>query len=186
MSVALVTYISFAQLGCQLGSQVKANKNYTTLIVTPDTGVADGVTSIIITVIVKDKNDHPIDGKRVELSVSGSNDTVHYETYNGNGTPNFTASGIVRATLTSTSAGLKTITAKIGDFLGDFTLTKTVLFEKASCSTQIFLPPQPFSNDDLNALYHVGNSVITGDFNGDGRSDVVAGAADVGRESTFY
>jgi protocatechuate 3,4-dioxygenase beta subunit len=71
-------------------------------------GVADGSTSLTITVTLEDAAGNPVPGQAVTVSVSGSGNTLSPAT----GTSS--ASGVFQTSLRSTTAETKTITATIG------------------------------------------------------------------------
>ena len=87
--------------------------------------VADGTASSTITITLMDPNFNPVPGQTVTLSVSGTGNTVSTP-------PLSDANGQTTATLTSTNAGTKTVTASVGAT----TLAQhpTVTFGSASAS----------------------------------------------------
>jgi hypothetical protein len=94
---ATVTFVAGAVSALASTVSVNPNNNVT----------ADGSAAGTITVSVKDGNSNGIPGQTVTLSVSGTGNTVS--------TPPVTdASGQTTATLTSTNAGTKTVTASVG------------------------------------------------------------------------
>jgi hypothetical protein len=75
--------------------------------VVPATSIADGSTLSTIYVTVRDANGNPLAGKTVVLSVTGAGNTV--------GTPAATdQAGVAFASIVSTTAGTKTVSASIG------------------------------------------------------------------------
>jgi hypothetical protein len=124
----------------------------------PGSPEATGTDAATLTVKVTNEHGAPVAGVAVALAVSGSNNTL---------TPASgmtDADGLLVATLTSTTAEVKTVTATIGAV----TLTTSVHFYPPSCTPQ--LPGRPAIPLAANA-----NALLVTDLDGDGHQDAVVG-----------
>ena len=82
-----------------------------TVAANPSTGVVvsdDGSSSSTITVTIKDANNNAVSGQTVVLSSTGTGNTITQPTATTD------ASGVATGTISSTKAGTKTVTAKVG------------------------------------------------------------------------
>ncbi len=129
-----------------------------TLSASPAAVDADGIETTTLTVSVANEYGYPVPGAAVTLAVSGSNNTL----MPASGTTD--ADGVVTATLSSTTAEVKTVTATIGTV----TVTTSVHFYPPSCTPQ--LPGRPGI-----PLAASGNALLVADLDGDGHQDAVVG-----------
>jgi adhesin/invasin len=94
------------------------------MVASPTTLTADGVSATTLTVRVLDSNDNPVAGQLVTIGSSGTNNLL----IPASGATD--ASGVFTATLASTTAETKTVTADIGSF----SLTASVGFSPGAPS----------------------------------------------------
>jgi hypothetical protein len=101
-----------------------ADPTRSTVAVDRTTGVlADDEDFVTVTVTVRDKKGRPIEGKRVEIAVTGSGNTIAQPAAKTSG------AGVATATIRSRFAGAKTITATVaGD--GALATKPTVTFDR--------------------------------------------------------
>ncbi len=116
------------------------NATLSTVTVSPNSNVpADGITTATITVTLKDGNYNLCSGQIVTLSVSGTGNTVSVPPVTG-------ANGQTTATVASTNAETKTITAMVG--ATTLKQKPTVTFvAAASPATQLVFTTQPGSTN---------------------------------------
>ncbi len=78
----------------------------------PDTLIADGLTTATITVTLRDQNDDPLPGKPIVLDIDGVDAYLNGQLVTGTvSLGNADVDGMVTAVITSTTPGIKTITA---------------------------------------------------------------------------
>jgi adhesin/invasin len=97
----------------------------TSLSTSPSALTADGASTTTLRVVVEDARGNPVPGSTVNLSVSGSNNALSPAT----GTTD--AAGVFTATLASTKAETKTVTATVGGI----TKSQTVTFFAGAASS---------------------------------------------------
>jgi hypothetical protein len=114
------------------------------LTVSPGTIPADGTTATI-TVTLKDMNGNPVSGQAVTLTATGMNNTLTPSSGNTD------ASGTFTATISSTKAEQKTITATVGSFMLNQMLTVTPGTPSASTSTVTAAPTSNVLANGSNA-----------------------------------
>ena len=136
----------------------------TTLTVVPQKVPADGHSTATITVTVRNSAGKPLQNYPVQLTVSGSHNTLTPTSGKTN------ASGVFSATLASTEAETKTITAVVP---GANPVRATVTFIPPPCTGTLLLPNAPLAGPTGS----VPQSVTTGDFNRDGKTDLAVANA---------
>jgi adhesin/invasin len=105
-----------------------AQSGHSTLQVAPASIAAGGATAAI-TVTVLDGNDNPVVGQSVTLSATGTGNTITP----GSGMTD--AAGVLTATISSTKAEMKTVTAQVGSFMLNQPLTVVAGAPSAALST---------------------------------------------------
>jgi hypothetical protein len=132
----------------------------------PASLVADGKAKALITVILRDAFDNRLPGQAVTVSVGGSGNTVGTPT----GTTN--SNGAFFATVSSTTAEVKSLTATVGTT----NITGSIAFiaPPAVCAGTPLFPSVP-SVPIANTRYS--NAIRTADFNIDGKPDLVTASS---------
>jgi len=110
-------------------SASQASSSTALLTAGPDQVTADGVSTTNITATARDGQGNPIAGAAVTLAVSGSGNTLSLSSGSTD------ANGVLLATLASTTAGTKTITANIGGITKTATITFVAGAASADTST---------------------------------------------------
>jgi hypothetical protein len=120
---------------------------------------ADGQSTATISVRIRNEDGKPLANYPVQLLISGSQNTLTPAAGETN------AQGVFTATLASTKAERKTITAIIP---GSHNLTVSVIFTAARCTGTLLLPSVP----QAGPVGVSPQSATTADVNGDGKPDL--------------
>lgn len=92
-----------------------ADPQQSTVIVTPTSLIADGLTPVTITVTLRDQIGAPLPGKPIHLAITGNDNYLNGQLITGTTFIGLSAvDGVMTAVLTSTATGLRTISA-LGD-----------------------------------------------------------------------
>jgi hypothetical protein len=136
-----------------------ASATKSSIVLTPDSVPADGVTPITAVVTALDDAGYAMPGQAVVVTLSGSGADV----FPTHGTTN--AQGTFSTTLRSTTIGTAVATATIGTPPDTIAVTSTATFTPPPCT--LLLPGLP-----TNMLPNRPSSVATADFDGDGKLDI--------------
>jgi len=156
--VATAGLLSVTSVPFDITSTPSATKS--TLVLTPGQVPADGVTPISAVATARDDAGYAMPGQPVTVTLSGSGADV----FPTHGTTN--AQGQFITTLRSTTVGPAVATATLGASPDSIQLTADALFTTAPCT--LLLPGLP-----TNMIGQTPAAVATGDFDGDGRLDLV-------------
>src|SRR5262249_26348352 len=125
-----------------------------TLVASPTTVPADGVSKATLTLTLADANGNPAPGQFVSLSATGARPV--FTPMSGQSD----TAGIFTATVSSNGGGNKKITATVGALA----LTTSVMFTiEAQCDGSMLLPTAPWLE-----LGRAPRAIASGDFNNDG------------------
>ncbi|HVE81771.1 MAG TPA: Ig-like domain-containing protein, partial [Myxococcales bacterium] len=119
MKQVTATVGSFTLQGNWTVTPAAASAGTTTLAASPGSAIADGAQAITFTLTVRDQYSNPISGQGVSWSATGTQNTL---TPGSAGTD---SSGVATATLASTRAEPKTVTATAGSLAPQATVTFT-------------------------------------------------------------